>query len=130
MQGLAVGLVGIVTSVLVVQRWLKASGLRVRKRSILGDLHDVEDVCDEAAAAGVVSDRLITGRQRAWYAEGALAAARDQGTAPDPQLHRALDSAKAMVAGALDEWRGFGLPLPAGAGPELMTAMNCLPPTE
>ena len=70
---------------------------------------------EEAAAAGVVSDRLITGRQRAWYAEGALAAARDQGTAPDPQLHRALDSAKAMVAGALDEWRGFGLPLPAGA---------------
>lgn len=36
-----------------VEGW-KASGLRVRKRSILGDLHDVEDVCDEAAAAGVV----------------------------------------------------------------------------
>lgn len=70
---------------------------------------------EEAAAAGVVSDRLITGRQRAWYAEGALAAANGQGAAPDPQLQRALDSAKAMVAGALEEWRGFGLPLPAGA---------------
>lgn len=31
-----------------------ASGVRVRKRSILGDLHDIEDICDEAAAAGVV----------------------------------------------------------------------------
>lgn len=32
----------------------KASGLVVRKRSILGDLHDVEDICDETADAGVV----------------------------------------------------------------------------
>ncbi len=69
---------------------------------------------DEAARAGVVSDRLITGRQRAWYAESALAETSQR--APlDPGMQRALDSAKRMVADALAEWRTFGLPLPAGA---------------
>jgi Phage Mu protein F like protein len=36
-----------------VEGW-KATGLGVRKKAILGDLHDVEDICDECADAGVV----------------------------------------------------------------------------
>jgi hypothetical protein len=35
-----------------VEGW-RASGLDVKKRAILGDLHDVEDVCDECEDAGV-----------------------------------------------------------------------------
>ena len=70
---------------------------------------------DDAARAGDVSDRLITGRQRAWYAESALTEAAQHGTAPDPHMQRALGSAKQMVADAVSEWRAFGLPLPTGA---------------
>lgn len=36
-----------------VQGW-QLSGLNVRKRSLLGDLHDVADICDECADAGEV----------------------------------------------------------------------------
>ncbi|MDQ1250844.1 MAG: hypothetical protein QG597_5224, partial [Actinomycetota bacterium] len=70
---------------------------------------------DDTARAGDVSDRLITGRQRAWYAESALAEAAQHGTPPDQHMQRALASAKQMVADAVAEWRAFGLPLPTGA---------------
>lgn len=37
-----------------VQGW-KETGLDVQKRSILGDLHDITDICDECADAGTVA---------------------------------------------------------------------------
>ncbi|MCB0914687.1 MAG: patatin-like phospholipase family protein [Actinobacteria bacterium] len=69
----------------------------------------------EQAAAGRISDRIVTGRQRAWHLEHLTRAAEPQLVAVDPRVPRALDSAKTMVADGLTEWRRFGLPLPDGA---------------